>query len=143
MSRCISITKTGKKCRAPIQEGCNSKYFCCKSHEPFNMDFIEMGCFICSERDLKPNEIVFLKCKHVLHKSCYMEWFMDHSTYQDKVCMICRNEVYKKREDMKEYTINSKGVKKNVKMGNYRNILESIFATKDEKKEIHLEFPLK
>ena len=147
MSRCIGITKTGKKCRAPIQEGRDSKYFCCKSHEPFNMDFMEMGCFVCSESEFKPNEIVFLKCKHVLHKSCYTEWFMDHSTYKEKVCMICREEVYKKSEekdDEREYIKTTKGVKKK-KMGvdNYRNILDKIYAIKNEKKEIHLEFPLK
>ena len=144
MSRCIGITKTGKKCRAPIQEGRDNKYFCCKSHEPFNMDFLEMGCFVCSEREFKSNEIVYLKCKHVLHKSCYTEWFMDHSTFKEKVCMICREEVYKKREEVeKEYMKSTKGVKKKMKMESYRSILDKIYETKNEKREIHLEFPLK
>ncbi len=148
MSRCIGITKTGKKCRAPVKEERECKYYCCKAHEPYNMDFFQMGCFICGESEFKKGiELEHLKCGHVLHKSCYTEWFIEHSTYQSKVCMICRNEVYSKsveEEEVKEYKKNKKGVKKKVIKDDARhilNVIQSIQKKKDT--EVNLEFPLK
>jgi hypothetical protein len=147
MNRCIGITKSGKKCRAPVQEGRECKFYCCKSHEPFNMDFFQMGCFVCCETEFKSNELTHLKCGHVLHKSCYTEWFLEHSTYEGRVCMICRFELYKKEGDsieIKEFYKNKKGVKKKAELiMNYRSFLDKIQTTQTEVKPLLLEFPLK
>jgi hypothetical protein len=106
-----------------------------------------MGCFVCSETDFKGNELMHLKCGHVLHKSCYTEWFLEHSTYEGRVCMICRFELYKKEGDeveIKEFYKNKKGVKKKGGlMMSYRSMLDKISTTQTEVKPIVLEFPLK
>ncbi len=145
MNRCIGITKTGKKCRAPVKEERECKYYCCKAHEPFNMDFFEMGCFICGESEFKKgSDLVHLKCGHVLHKPCYTEWFIEHSTYDSKVCMICRNEVHKKiEEEMKDFVKNKKGVIKSVfKVGHCMSMSDKILERiVDENKPVVLEFP--
>ena len=89
MNRCIAYNKNNNKCRAKTK---NNMLFCCKNHEPLNNDLIENGCFICSEKIENSNEIIYFKCKHAFHKSCYIEW-LSFSTYERSICMICRNEV--------------------------------------------------
>ena len=38
-------------------------------------------------------EIIYFPCKHAFHKPCYDEW-LNFSTYENNICMICRNEVF-------------------------------------------------
>ena len=90
MNRCISITKNNTRCRAKTK---NNKLFCCDDHLPINKEIIEDGCFMCMEKIEKSNELLFFKCKHAFHKSCYLEW-LKFSTYDNPICVICRNNVY-------------------------------------------------
>lgn len=115
MNRCISITKNNKRCRAKT-----NNLFCCKSHEPFNKDIIEDGCFLCIEKIEKSNELLFFHCKHAFHKKCYIEW-LNYSTYDEQICIICRRNI------KKENIILSIERKKNdiSKLIYIKNILES------------------
>jgi hypothetical protein len=88
--RCIGLNIHQKKCKNKIRD--NNKFFCSKSHEPFNIDFIENGCFTCGEIIEDPNSIIIFKCNHIFHKDCYMEW-LKYSTYDKPICLICKNEV--------------------------------------------------
>jgi hypothetical protein len=87
MNRCPAINKNNKWCR----NICENRLFCCKSHEPINKELIEEGCFICSEKIIQTNEILYFKCKHAFHKDCYYEW-MKYSTYNNMICLICRKD---------------------------------------------------
>ena len=94
MNRCVSITKNNTQCRAKL----NGNYlFCCTDHEPINKDFVDKGCFMCMEKVTKTNEVLFFKCKHAFHKECYFEW-LKYSTYDEPICLICRNISLKKKE---------------------------------------------
>jgi len=88
-NRCIAITKNNKKCRAKINK---DSFFCCPSHEPYNIDLFEKGCFMCMEKIEKSSEIIYFECKHLFHKPCYLEW-LTYSTYEKPICLICRNDV--------------------------------------------------
>lgn len=88
--RCIAINKNNKKCRAKTN---NNSFFCCSSHEPINKELLEEECFLCTEKVLIPDDIIYFKCKHIFHKSCYNEW-LRFSTYEERICLICRNIVF-------------------------------------------------
>lgn len=85
--RCIAINKNNKKCRAKTN---NNSFFCCPSHEPINKDLLEEECFLCTEKVVESYDIIYFKCKHIFHKSCYNEW-LRYSTYEESICLICRN----------------------------------------------------
>ncbi len=113
MNRCIGYTKTNKKCRNLLKNA-KYKHFCCNDHLPYNIDILEDGCFLCMENNLKREDLKMLRCKHLIHKPCYEEW-KKHSTYDEDICIICRQEVVKKNNnnngEEKGYIINSKKVK--------------------------------
>lgn len=124
MNRCISITKNNKKCRAKIN---NNSLFCCTDHEPINKELIDEGCFLCMEKIEKTNEILFLKCRHAFHKPCYLEW-LNFSTYEEPICIICRNIAFKKKDCKKENNI----------VKNYvddKSLIDNIFLTLKIKKK--------
>jgi hypothetical protein len=87
-NRCNAYTDTTRKCRAKLGE---NKLFCCKNHEPINREIIEEGCFICQEMINDTNKIIYFNCNHAFHKPCYYEW-LEYSTYEKPICLICRNE---------------------------------------------------
>ncbi len=92
VNRCIGITKNGKKCRTRLRK--NQYLFCCENHKPLNSEIIEDGCFCCMEKIINHKDGIFFKCKHLVHKSCFVEWSKNNSTYETPICLICRNEVY-------------------------------------------------
>ena len=89
MNRCSGYTKNNIKCRAKTKD---NKLFCCDNHEPLNKELINNCCFMCMEKVVKSNDIIFFQCKHAFHKSCYLEW-LTFSKYEDKICIICRKNV--------------------------------------------------
>lgn len=113
MNRCIGYTKTNKKCRNLLK---NPKYihFCCDDHLPYNLDILQEGCLLCMETDIKREELKMLKCKHLVHISCFEEW-KKHSTYDEDICIICRRELIVKKdkelEKEKGYFLSAKKVK--------------------------------
>ena len=92
VNRCIGIMKNGKKCRTRLR--INQYLFCCEGHKPLNSEIIEDGCFCCMEKIINHKDGIFFKCKHLVHKSCFLEWSKNNSTYETPICLICRNEVY-------------------------------------------------
>ncbi len=115
MNRCIGYNKNKKRCRAPISVSRENQLFCCKSHEPFNMEIFEDGCFICGETEIKREEYKMAQCGHLLHKECHDKW-LEHSVYSEDVCYMCRQEVKKKIEMNQErkWIRTTKGVKKSI-----------------------------
>ena len=93
MNRCIGFNKNNNKCRAIVK---NSTLFCCKSHEPLNVELLKNGCFICMDEITDKKEFLLFKCNHIVHKPCYMEWLNDYSTYENPICMICRQDTFQK-----------------------------------------------
>ena len=89
-NRCNGYTKTGKKCRTKLIE--KGKFYCCKNHEPHNMDIFSSGCFMCCENIESTKELIYFKCKHIVHRKCYDEW-IGYSNYTNPICMICRKEI--------------------------------------------------
>ena len=89
MNRCSGFTKNNIKCRAKTKD---NKLFCCINHEPINRELIDNCCFMCMEKVIKSNDIIFFQCKHAFHKSCYLEW-LTFSKYEDNICIICRKNV--------------------------------------------------
>lgn len=122
MNRCPSKTINNKRCRAIIKD---NNLFCCKGHEPINKDIIDNGCFMCMEKIEKSNDILFLKCNHAFHKSCYFEW-LQFSTYENPICIICRSEVFQK----KEKEIKKKEVKYITDITPIQDIMDSLFLKK-------------
>lgn len=101
MNRCIFI-KNNKECRVKTK---NNNLFCCKSHEPFNNEIVNDGCFICTDKIEKSNEILYFKCNHAVHKPCYNKW-LDYSTYNEPICIICRKITYSNtNKENKKYKI--------------------------------------
>ena len=90
-NRCNGYTKTGKKCRTKLTE--KGKFYCCKNHEPHNMDIFSTGCFMCCENIESTKELIYFKCKHIVHRKCYDDWTR-YSNYSNLICMICRKEVH-------------------------------------------------
>ena len=90
INRCNGYTKTGKKCRSKLIE--KEKFYCCKNHEPLNMDIFNSGCFMCCENVESTKELIYFKCKHIVHRKCYDEW-IGYSNYTNPICMICRKEI--------------------------------------------------
>jgi hypothetical protein len=90
MNRCIAYNKNNKKCRTKTPA---NELFCCEAHKPINKELFEEGCFVCYQKEFQPNELIYLKCKHVFHKECYQEW-LKYSTYDTPVCNICLREVF-------------------------------------------------
>lgn len=91
MNRCIAYNKNNKKCRAKLTNG---NFFCCEAHYPINIELIDDGCFICTEKIESIEDMYYFKCKHIMHKKCYNEW-LEYSNYDNLICMLCRGEVLK------------------------------------------------
>ena len=91
INRCNGYTKTGKKCRSKLTE--KGQFYCCKNHEPLNMDIFSSGCFMCCENVESTKELIYFKCKHIVHRKCYDDWTR-YSNYSNLICMICRKEVH-------------------------------------------------
>lgn len=90
INRCNGYTKTGKKCRSKLIE--KGQFYCCKNHEPHNMDIFSSGCFMCCENIENTKELIYFKCKHIVHRKCYESW-LEFSNYSKPICMICRKEI--------------------------------------------------
>ncbi len=100
VNRCIGVTKNGKKCRTRLKP---SQYlFCCEEHKPLNSEIIEDGCFCCMEKIINHKDGIFFKCKHLVHKSCFLDWSKNNSTYETPICLICRAEVYNQSKEKKK-----------------------------------------
>ncbi len=111
LRRCIGYTKNGKKCRSIINGEREDKFFCCDGHRPYNMEIFEQGCCICSEVNYGKGDLSMFRCGHVVHKKCYKEW-LEHSTYESRICIFCRYEIDKKEQiEESEWIRNVKGVK--------------------------------
>jgi hypothetical protein len=102
--RCIAINKNNKKCRTKVKDG---QFFCCDNHYPINKEIITNNCFICSEKITKSNDILYLKCKHAFHKPCFVEW-LEYSTYDNPICLICRNVIFKNPNEHRKNIIMTK-----------------------------------
>lgn len=100
VNRCMGITKNGKKCRTRLRK--TQYLFCCEDHKPLNSEIIEDGCFCCMEKIINHKDGIFFKCKHLVHKSCFLEWSKNNSTYETPICLICRSEVYNNNKEKKE-----------------------------------------
>ena len=120
VNRCIAYNKNNKKCRAKIK---NNEFFCCEAHKPLNYELIEK-CFICSEKIKSINDIYYFKCKHIIHKECYNEWLNNHSNYNESICMICRNEVFKKPQ--KKIKVRENGVLNKVEYQKMNHIFNTL-----------------
>ena len=117
MNRCIAYNKNNNKCRAKIK---NNNLVCCDAHLPINKEIITEGCFICFEKIINTNDLVYLRCRHAFHKDCYNEW-LHYSTYDTAVCILCLNEVFtlknnEKNEEKKNEKIMKKIEKNNEKI---------------------------
>ncbi len=100
INRCVGITKNGKKCRTRLRK--NQYLFCCEDHKPFNQEIISDGCFCCTEMILNHKDALFFKCKHLVHKSCYLDWAKSESnTYENPICILCRNVLFEKKKRKK------------------------------------------
>lgn len=88
-NRCSGFTKSGKRCRAKIDE---DKFYCCKDHEPYNMEIHTDGCFMCSDNITTSKELIQFKCRHVVHRCCYNEW-IKFANYNKPSCVLCRTEL--------------------------------------------------
>jgi hypothetical protein len=134
--RCIGFGKK-LRCRARIAEGRENSYFCCKDHEAFNMDFFTDGCCMCLEKDLPRKDIKMLRCGHVIHYPCYLEW-LSFSTYENKICIVCRKEVEKKKQEgdkiVGNLTIKPNGVKEQIEEGDGYYIYDYIQQLKNDEK---------
>ena len=89
MNRCIAINKNNKKCRAKTK---NNDLFCCSAHYPINTELVTEGCFICNEKIINSNELIYFNCKHAFHRPCYNEW-LQYSTYANPICLLCRKDI--------------------------------------------------
>jgi hypothetical protein len=97
VNRCMGYTQSGKKCRTRLRH--NQYLFCCESHKPYNKEILEEGCFCCMEKIINQKDGIFFKCKHLVHKSCYVEWAKsENNTYEVPICIICREDVYQKQK---------------------------------------------
>ena len=130
INRCLGYTKSNKKCRAKINK---DAFFCCSSHEPYNIDVFEKGCFMCMEKIYcNSNDIIFFKCKHVIHRKCYDEWITFSKKNESPICIICRKEVYSTK-DKKDDNNNNNNIIKNKKKviinknPNNSNIIDVLF----------------
>jgi hypothetical protein len=99
MKRCIGYQKNNKKCRNRVH---GDELFCCESHRPFNYDFIEDGCYICMEKNIDTKDMYLFKCRHIFHKQCYDDW-LKVSTYNEPICIICKNAIFKKNIIYRKY----------------------------------------
>ncbi len=109
VNRCIGISKNGKKCRTRLKP--EQYLFCCENHKPLNNEILEDGCFCCMEKIINHKDGIFFKCKHLVHKSCFIDWSKNNSTYETPICLICRAEVYnnnKTKKKSKPYEGNGK-----------------------------------
>ena len=104
----MGYNKYKKICRAKTN---NSSYFCCKEHQALNMDLIEDGCFMCCEKIESRSELLLFHCNHLLHKKCYEEW-LKYSTYDEKICILCRQEISRENKNINQIK-NKKKVKYN------------------------------
>jgi hypothetical protein len=104
INRCIAINKNNKRCRAKNK---NNSLFCCESHYPINTDIITDGCCMCLEKISNSNDILYFQCKHAFHKPCYKEW-LEYSTYESSICLICRSNIYKEQKLEKKLEKNNK-----------------------------------
>ncbi len=100
VNRCIGISKNGKKCRTRLKP--EQYLFCCENHKPLNNEILEDGCFCCMEKIINHKDGIFFKCKHLVHKSCFIDWSKNNSTYETPICLICRAEVYNNNKTKKK-----------------------------------------
>lgn len=98
VNRCIGLNKYNKKCRVKTKTG---TIFCCENHYPINKEIMTDGCFICYEKVTNSYDLLYFKCKHAFHKSCYLEW-LEHSTYEKPICLICRENVFENKQLKKQ-----------------------------------------
>lgn len=98
MNRCLAFNSKNKRCRAKTKTG---DLFCCEKHKPINKEIITDGCFICMDKIIESNDILYFKCNHAFHKSCYLEW-LKFSTYEEPICIICRKVSFPKKIDEKK-----------------------------------------
>jgi hypothetical protein len=119
VNRCMGITKDGKKCRTRLRK--NQYLFCCENHKPLNSEILEDGCFCCMEKIINHKDGIFFKCKHLVHKSCFLDWSKNNSTYETPICLICRNEVYNDNKKKKK-TLPYEG--NDINKDEIKNILE-------------------
>ncbi len=116
VNRCIGITKNNKKCRTRLKP--HQYLFCCDAHKPLNNEILEDGCFCCMEKIINHKDGIFFKCKHLVHKSCFLDWSKNNSTYETPICLICRAEVYnsnKKKKKSKPYEVSEENNKIDIK----------------------------
>ncbi len=104
-NRCMGLKKDGKHCRTRLTK--NQYLFCCEAHKPLNRDIMEDGCFCCTEKLVNHKEVLYFRCRHAVHKSCYYEW-MKTSENEVAICMLCRTPVF--QSSSKKYVQNEDGV---------------------------------
>lgn len=127
VNRCMGITKNGKKCRTRLRK--NQYLFCSEEHKPLNSEILEDGCFCCMEKIINHKDGIFFKCKHLVHKSCFLDWSKNNSTYETPICLICRNEVYNNNKKKKVLPYEGNGINSD----EIKNILEE-FTLESNKK---------
>ncbi len=117
-NRCSGFTKSGKKCRAKIEE--ENKFYCCKDHEPFNIEIHSEGCFMCTDNITSSKELIQFKCKHAVHRCCFNEW-IKFSNYNKPICLICREEINKDDNNIFLNNFEIMKTKNKVKIKNIHN----------------------
>ena len=128
-NRCTGYLKCGKRCRTRLKEG--QYLFCCDDHKPYNREILEDGCFCCTEKIINHKDALFFRCKHLVHKCCYIDWMKRaNNTYDEPICIICREVLYKK--EMKEKKGEKEGQKK-IDLHYFCNLFESM----EEKNKIY------
>lgn len=100
VDRCVGYTKSGKKCRTRLRK--NQYLFCCEDHKPYNKEILVDGCFCCTDKIINHKDAILFKCKHLVHKSCYLDWAKGESnTYENPICIICRKSVFNENHKKK------------------------------------------
>jgi hypothetical protein len=99
--RCLGLNKYNKRCRKKLND--NQQYYCCKNHQPINLNQNnKIDCFCCCE-EVEPNKLWNMKCGHSFHKDCMKQWFNkfsenketnDYIHEKDFQCPLCRKNIY-------------------------------------------------
>jgi len=99
VNRCLGYNKKRKRCRTRISDKNNN--FCCSGHKPPNYEIIKECCYICSD-NVKIEDMIVLKCNHIHHIKCLVEWFnITHERGEDLQCPLCRLILYSGDVDKK------------------------------------------
>ena len=104
-NRCCGYTnlKKRRKCRAKIPL---NKFYCCDKHKPYNYeDMIEDCCYMCVQKIENPRDLIYLKCKHIVHKPCYYNFLLHYSNHLTEVCIICMDKRVKQEKQEKKEKI--------------------------------------